>query len=365
MPGVYISYPFCGQKCSFCNFASGVFSADLEREYVNALVAEIRSFAFPWHPETVYIGGGTPSRTASADLLRILGAVPGNPWREATLEAAPGSLTPEAVDAWVSAGINRVSLGVQSFMARELASTGRRHDAATAEADCQLLRSRGIAEINIDLIVGLPHQTELSLVESLDWIERLQPPHVSVYLFEVDEDSRLGLEVLQGGRKYSASSVPDGDRMAGMYQLAVDRLETLGIHRYEISNFARPGSESRHNLKYWQLEPYVGFGADAHSFLNGLRWGNVETAAEYVARWQLHRPPALDATLAIPEDEKFFVGLRLMNGVPVSAEDYARYGEAIDRFTEAGLLIRSEDRIALTDRGVLLSNEVCQEFLSD
>ncbi len=363
MSGVYISYPFCAQKCSFCNFASGVFPADLERQYTEALIAEISAHSWPWTPETVYIGGGTPSRAPGAEIARILDSVPGRPWTEATIEAAPGSLTTEAVDAWVAAGLNRVSLGVQSFVKRELASTGRKHTAETVVADVELLRSKGIADINIDLIAGLPHQTEITLDESLGYVERLEPTHVSVYLFEIDEDSRLGLEVLQEGGRYSAASVPGPDAMAALYERAVSRLESMGIPRYEISNFARPGSESRHNLKYWQLEPYIGFGADAHSFVDGMRWGNVEAAAEYVARRQLHRTPALEATPAIPDEEKFFVGLRLMRGIPVSEAEYARHRDALERLLEAGLVARLEDRIALTDRGVLLSNEVCAEFI--
>jgi oxygen-independent coproporphyrinogen III oxidase len=229
VPGVYISFPFCAQKCTFCNFASGVFPRELEDEYLSALRHELGAHNWHWRPETVYIGGGTPSRLTTAKLQQILNAVPGRPWREATLEAAPGSLTRERVAGWVQAGIDRVSLGVQSFVQRELARTGRKHDAAVVAADVELLRKSGIKNINIDLIAGLPGQTCESWAESLAWIERLRPPHVSVYLFEIDEDSRLGLEVIQGGSRYDAGAVPDDGLAAELYETAVHRLHDIGI----------------------------------------------------------------------------------------------------------------------------------------
>jgi oxygen-independent coproporphyrinogen III oxidase len=245
MPGVYISYPFCAQKCSFCNFASGV--SPHEGEYPGALIAEIAGHAWEWTPDTVYIGGGTPSRLDGSVLRMILDGVPGYPWAETTIEAAPGRLTADNVRAWKDAGINRVSLGVQSFVKQELVRTGRRHDAEIVSSDCALLRAVGIANINIDLIAGLPFQTAASWHESLDWIERLRPPHVSVYLFEIDEDSRLGFEILNNGQRYGARTVPSDDAAADLYEVAVERLGAIGIERYEISNFAQPGMESPRN----------------------------------------------------------------------------------------------------------------------
>ncbi len=208
MPGVYISYPFCAQKCTYCNFASGVFPVKLEQDYLDALSAEIAAFDWPWRPETVYLGGGTPSRLQPAGLRRILDAIPGRPWREATMEVAPGGLTAELAAAWVEAGLNRVSLGVQSFIPRELARTGRKHTAEIVAGEIAMLRSAGLTNINVDLIAGLPGQTAASWRESLDWIEKLDPPHVSVYMLEVDEDSRLGNEVLLNGKRYGAPDVP-------------------------------------------------------------------------------------------------------------------------------------------------------------
>ena len=364
MPGVYISFPFCAQKCSFCNFASGVFPRELEREYLDALIAEIQAHDWRWTPETVYIGGGTPSRIAGEDLQRLLATIPERPWREATIEAAPGSLSAERIRSWVAAGLNRVSLGVQSFVELELARTGRKHTAEVVQQDVAMLREAGIENINIDLIAGLPGQTPESWTVSLDWVEHLAPPHVSVYLFEIDEDSRLGLEVLNNGQRYGAGAVPDDESMAGLYEMAVERLQAMGIERYEISNFALPGCESVHNLKYWKLEPYIGFGADAHSFDGRMRWGNVESAAEYVSRSRAGLPVRLDTTDACAEEERFFVGLRLMNGIRPEPSEWSRFAEPIERLIGGGLLQRDGDMLRLTGRGVLVSNEVFQEFLA-
>src|SRR5271154_5010533 len=285
MPGVYISYPFCAQKCTYCNFASGVFPRELEPRYVEALAIEIDAHSWNWQPETIYLGGGTPSSLDARDLDRILGGIPGRAhWREATIEVAPGTITGERAAAWVHSGINRVSLGVQSFVLRELARTGRKHTAEIVEREIATLRSAGLANINVDLIAGLPGQTRASWSESLTWIERLEPPHVSVYMLEIDQDSRLGSEVLLNGKRYGAPDVPSDELTAEFYEKAVERLGQMGTQRYEISNFARPGYESLHNLKYWKLEPYAGFGADAHSFDGVLRGQNIESPSDYVAR---------------------------------------------------------------------------------
>jgi len=352
MPGVYISYPFCAQKCTYCNFASGVFPRDLESRYLDSLQAELRQTAWSWTPETVYLGGGTPSQI---DPASILAEVPGRPWREATLEAAPGTITAEKASAWRGAGINRVSLGVQSFIGRELARTGRKHTAETVESEVGLLRAAGIDSINVDLIAGLPGQTPESWSQSLDWIEKLGAPHASVYMLEVDEDSRLGREILLGGQHYGASDVPSDDQIADFYEIAVDRLARLGLNRYEISNFARPGFESVHNLKYWRREPYLGFGADAHSFDGESRWQNPESVSDYIAN-----PHAGERVPADAVSERFFLGLRLSEGID---GDWSPFTSAIERFLREGLLERAEGRVRLTSRGVLLSNEVFAEFV--
>ena len=364
MPGVYISYPFCAQKCTYCNFASGVFSAALEREYREALAAEIAAADWPWRPETVYIGGGTPSRMDARNLERILASIPGQPWQEATIEAAPGGITADRATDWLRAGITRVSLGVQSFVERELARTGRKHNAEIVAAEVTVLRDAGLTNINIDLIAGLPGQSLDSWRQSLAWIERFEPPHVSVYMLEVDDDSRLGHEILLNGKRYGAADVPGADLIAEMYELAVEELRRQGICRYEISNFARTGFESLHNLKYWRLEPYVGFGADAHSFDGVQRFQNVESAAKYVECIQRGRRARLASEPANLAEERFFVGLRLSDGIRPEASEWKQFQKPIQQFLDEGLLERRGDSLRLTDRGVLLSNEVFAEFIA-
>jgi oxygen-independent coproporphyrinogen-3 oxidase len=355
MPGVYLSYPFCAQKCTYCNFASGVFPRELESRYVEALFAELRGTEWPWTPETVYLGGGTPSQMDPDALEKLLAEIPGREWTEATIEVAPGSITREKIAAWRKVGINRVSLGVQSFNAKELSRTGRKHTAETVIDDVALLREVGITNINLDLIAGLPFQTRGSWNASLDWIERVGAPHVSVYMLEVDDDSNLGRELLALGSRYGAGAVPCEDDIAEFYETAVDQLKSIGINRYEISNFARAGFESRHNLKYWRREPYLGFGADAHSFDGESRWQNAESAAEYCKH-----PRAVEKTTADPTSERFFLGLRLSEGIDGPWEPFAG---AIRQFIDDGLLEQSGTRVRLTPRGVMLSNEVFQEFV--
>ncbi len=356
MPGVYISYPFCAQKCSYCNFASGVFPKALEAEYQGRLLGELEKTSWPWRPETIYFGGGTPSLWPVSDLAAVLERVPGRPWREATMEAAPGTLTPEKIDAWMQAGINRVSLGVQSFVTAELRRTGRKHDAATVRGDVAMLRAAGLTNINLDLIAGLAGQTRESWLSSVEQLLELEPPHSSVYILEVDEDSRLGAEVLLNGVRYGAPDVPSEELQVELYETAVERLGAAGIGRYEISNFARAGMESLHNLKYWKLEEYLGFGADAHSLAGGVRWRNAESPSEYVQQGET-RQEREAADLA---RERYWVGLRLLEGV----EDRGEYPAAMAELVGDGLLERQGSRVRLTARGVLLSNEVFERFIA-
>jgi len=356
--GVYLSYPFCAQKCTYCNFASGVFPRALEGRYLDVLRAEIARHQWAWRPETVYLGGGTPSAMDPDELASLLNLIPGRPWLEATLETAPGSVTPEKARAWADAGIDRVSLGVQSFVQPEIARTGRKHTAEIVAAEMDLLRATGLRKINIDLIAGLSGQNAATWQASLDWIARLAPDHVSVYMLEVDEDSRLGREILAGGTRYGAADRPSGDLTADLYEIAAERLASLGLHRYEISNFAIPGHESRHNMKYWLLEPYAGFGCDAHSFDGRLRWQNPESVTGYLGEW---RPVSVARN---PLEERFFVGLRLTRGVRPEPHEWHTFAEPIGRFIRQGLLETDGEMLRLTGRGVMLSNEVFQEFLT-
>ena len=361
MAGVYISYPFCAQKCSFCNFASGVGRSGERGRYHEALLREMQKHQWNWTPETVYIGGGTPSLASAEFLDRLLAEMPGESVEEITLECAPGTIAPDVLPKWRQAGINRVSLGVQSFVEQELRLTGRRHTAKVVARDVADLRAAGIGNINLDLIAGLPEQTLDSWEVSLEWIQRLAPPLVSVYLFEADDDSRLGKELGSGGVRYGAGLMPSDDRMAEFYERAVERLGRMGIERYEISNFAAAGCESRHNLKYWRLEPYVGFGLDAHSFDCGRRWANPDSLETYLDEAR-STPEASDTDSG---EEHFFVGLRLEQGIEPSEREWLRFATPIEKWVGLGMLKRDGARLRLSAQGVLLSNEIFAEFLSD
>lgn len=338
---------------------SGVSPRETIHHYERALLDEVRAYAWDWLPETVYFGGGTPSLMAPELLGELMGSIPNGRLREVTLECAPGTLDTSRIVQWSRGGVNRVSLGVQSFVAAELRQTGRRHTAETVRRDVELLRQAGIENINLDLIAGLPEQNADSWEHSLDWIESLAPPHVSVYIFETDEDSRLGKEMLLGGRRYGAQAMPSDDLVTDLYKRAVDRLAAMGIARYEISNFARNGRESRHNLKYWRREPYIGFGLDAHSFDGTYRWSNPDSIETYLMRSPSNERVASDAC-----EEHFFVGLRLMAGIEPSAAEWSRFAEPIERHLRSGMLQRDGGRLRLSGAGVLVSNEIFQDFIN-
>ena len=278
--GIYISVPFCRTKCSYCNFASDVFSHALFERYVDRVCADIENSRktaaemggeLEHEVDSIYLGGGTPTVLASAQLERIFTTVRRqfdvSAQAEVTVECAPGTLTSAMVETLLRCGVNRVSLGVQSFVDQEAAVVGRLHNRATVLEEITRLRSAGISNINIDLIAGLPHQTAESWDFSLSEAIATGAPHASVYMLEVDEDSRLGSELLAGGARYHAHFVPDEEATADFYLAACSRFQSSGTKQYEISNFAREGFESLHNLKYWTRQPYLGFGVDAHSML--------------------------------------------------------------------------------------------------
>src|SRR5215472_10107914 len=302
--GAYVQVPFCQTKCTYCNFHTGVFSAELYGPYVDAVCREIAGFprllrghniagiADP-AVDTAYFGGGTPSLLDPADLTRIVGAIRASfptQLEEVTLEANPETITPPKAAAWLAAGFNRISMGVQSFNDGELRAAGRMHRREDVLRATEILRAAGFRNLSFDLIAGLPHQTDRSWKESVDELLRLQPEHVSIYMMEIDVGSRLGLEVLKGGARYSAKELPSDDSMAEFYEHACAKLADAGYVHYEISNWAMPGSESRHNLKYWRREPYFGFGAGAHSFTGaGSTWSPPEWRSQ---RWANAHDPA-------------------------------------------------------------------------
>jgi oxygen-independent coproporphyrinogen-3 oxidase len=385
--GLYISVPFCKTKCSYCNFASDVFSRTVFENYVSRVCAEIQQAAqtadqmggsLDRTVDTIYFGGGTPTLLDVTQLERIFVTIRQNfsleSGAEITVECAPGTLSSSVLEGLQRCGVNRVSLGVQSFDDKEAASVGRLHKRATVVEDIVRLRAAGIGNINVDLIAGLPHQTRETWEDSLGQLISLQVPHASIYMLEVDEDSRLGRELIAGGQKYHAHFVPDEDLTADMYEVATERLNAAGILQYEISNFARAGFESIHNLKYWTRQPYFGFGVDAHTMLhsaaNGsaVRFSNPDSLEKYLAGATKER------TLVSSEDalqEAFFLGLRLNKGIDLRSlenefgeNQVGAYAEIISELTKAGFLEGDEARIRLTAKGRMLSNEVFERFIS-
>ena len=384
--GIYVQVPFCQTKCTYCNFHTGVVSSARFAPYVSCVCSEIAGHRGLYEAagialpagiadaavDTIYIGGGTPSLLDPEHLGRIVGAVRENfacEVSEVTLEADPETVTEEKAAAWVAVGINRVSFGVQSFSDDELKAAGRMHRRADVYRAAATLRAAGIANISFDLIAGLPKQTRASWRESLDSLVELAPEHVSVYLLEVDEGSRLGGELLRGGKRYSAGDVPDDDEMAEFYETACSVLEAAGYEHYEISNWAKPGFASRHNLKYWRREPYLGFGAGAHSFSGTERWANAHDAAEYVnavtaGRLPVEQHEALTAESAL--EEELFLGLRQLEGIDVARIE-REYGVSLDsrfaRLSSAGLIQRAGSVVRLAPGRVSVSNEVFVELM--
>ena len=366
MTGVYISFPFCAQKCTYCNFASGVFPQHLIGPYIESLRAEIQGAVFPSEPDTLYLGGGTPSLLEPPQLRAILEVLPVRLWREATIEAAPGTITAGKAAGWASLGINRVSLGVQSFVPEVAHAAGRRHKPEQVAAEIALLACEGISNINIDLISGLAHETAETWETSLGWLEQLFPQHVSVYMLEVDDESRLGGELRSGGQRFGASCVPSEDDIARFYLQAIERLRKISVVQYEISNFARPGCESIHNLKYWNMQPYLGFGADAHSFDGAKRWSNVESPSGYVERMRLgHGVCEIEEWNPVRRlQEKFFTGLRQTAGIQVAEPEILPFRHSIESLTGRGWLVWTpEGRLQLTPQGLMFSNEVFEHFI--
>jgi len=395
--GIYVSIPFCRSKCTYCNFASGVYPASEHSRYVERVIGDLAGAGawaaalgaeLPLRLETVYLGGGTPSLLAPELLARIFAVIRAefslDADAEITMECAPGQLADASLEAMVAAGVNRVSLGVQSFVDSEAHASGRLHNRATVESDLRRLRAAGIDNLNVDLIAGLAGQTFASWEKSLAALARSGVPHASVYMLEVDEDSRLGREVLAGGLRYRAGLVPNDDAIAHMYERAIERLEAAGLRQYEISNFSRPGFESRHNLRYWQRRPYLGVGLDASSALHAaafwtsdverkesrcmLRASTTSDLKKYLAGNGEPETAWLSPTLQ--HEEAWFLGLRTNAGVDVAALE-REFGRAmiepamvtVRKLVKDGLLIFDGERARLTARGRLISNDVFQEFL--
>jgi oxygen-independent coproporphyrinogen III oxidase len=386
--GVYVQVPFCQTKCSYCNFHTGVVPGARFAPYVEAICREIRDHHKLLHAagvvlpsnsplssrlvDTVYIGGGTPSLLEPSLLADILLAIRDNfqcSFEEVTLEVDPETITRQKARAWVAAGINRLSFGTQSFVDEELKAAGRRHRREDIYNALPILRAAGMRNISFDLIAGLPKQTRESWRRSLDELVGVSPEHASVYIMEIDEGSRLGLEVLRGGARYSARDLPGEDVMAEFYETGQEVLKAAGFEQYEISNWAKPGFLSRHNLKYWRREQYLGFGAGAHSFSGTQRWANMHDAAAYVAAITANQSAAesvAQVTQAQALEEELFLGLRQLSGIDLGRIE-RHYGVALwekaGKLASAGMLEREGEFVRVVAGKLTVSNEVIVELL--
>jgi putative oxygen-independent coproporphyrinogen III oxidase len=388
--GVYIQVPFCASRCSFCNFSSRVERSSIFDQYTRSLQAEITGSAgfyaeraIPRETlrlpvDSVYIGGGTPTLLGAERLGLLVGTLRDrlefNRDLEFTLETTPGSVNASQLQALRRLGVNRLSIGAQTFDDRELRTVGRLHAAADSEELVNRARDAGFANLSLDVIAGLPHQSATSFRRTLETAARLRPQHLSLYLFEIDEKSRLGREVVHGGNRYAAEAAPDEQFMVDAYESGRRFLASEGYVQYEISNFALPGYESHHNQKYWQLDPYVGFGAGAHSFDGLRRWANQIEARSYVATVARGHSPVTEFRVIPPEEqieEFFFLGLRQLAGVDLSwarsrwGTDHVKpWEDKILSLTREGWLFREGDRVRLSPCSYLVSNEIFQEFVS-
>ena len=370
--GLYVHVPFCAAICSYCNFNRGLLDEDLKRRYVAALTEEIERNGDGSRVDSIFFGGGTPSLLAAGEVARVLDACRGAfdvaPDAETTLEMNPESCRADYASALIEAGIDRVSLGVQSFDDGELARLGRTHTAAGARAAFDALRAAGCGNVSLDLMLWLPGQSRAACAASVDALLALAPDHASLYLLELYPNAPLRDEAARRGW----SQAPDEDA-AAMYLDALSRTDAAGYRQYEISNVARPGRRSRHNLKYWRDGEWLGFGCGAHSTRRGVRWKNVSETARYVDAVERGAPAAEPRRRLSAEErlgDALITGLRLVEGVRLAALERrhgvdlrARYGADVGRFAEAGWMVDAGGRWRLTRAGMLVSNEVLGTFV--
>ena len=372
MLGLYLHVPFCRAICNYCNFNRGLLDEALKSWYVDALEREIREAGDRRAADTIYFGGGTPSLLDPGEIARLVEACRRAytlaPDAEITLEANPETVDPARLAGYREAGVNRISFGVQSFRDEELRRLGRLHDADRARRAVAEARAAGFDNVSLDLMSWLPGQTPDQWQTSVEALVALEPEHASLYLLEVYPNAPLRDEMARAGW----SQAPDEDA-AAMYVWALERLETAGYEHYEISNVARPGRRSRHNLKYWTGGAWRGFGCGAHSTADGARWRNVAGTEDYVARVTAGRSPAIDRRALSSQErleETLFMGLRLADGLDLAdvgrrhgADVWGLYGAQLAPYLQAGLLTRAAGRLRLTREGMLVSNEVLSVFV--
>ena len=370
--GLYVHVPFCAAICNYCNFNRGLFDGELKVRYVAAVLDEIRGAAEPRTPaDTIFFGGGTPSLLEPAEIAAIIAACRGSfdlaPGAEITMEANPETVTPERLERFRAAGVNRLSYGVQSFRDAELQRLSRLHSASRAREAVGMARSAGFDNLSLDLMMWLPQQTVPEWLQSVDALIELEPDHASLYLLELYPNAPLRDEMARA----RWSLAPDDDA-AEMYLQAMARLDAAGYAQYEISNVARPGRESRHNLKYWQDGDWRGFGCGAHSTRAGVRWKNLSSTTEYIAAVGGGAQLSADRRELTGQErveEMLFTGLRLTEGIDLDAvklrygvDVWARYGADLQTFVDEGLLIYDR-RLRLTRAGMLLAHEIMTVFI--
>ena len=371
--GLYLHIPFCSAICNYCNFNRGLFDAELKQQYVAALKEEIHRRADGAAADTVFFGGGTPSLLEPTEIADLIEACRAgfalSPDAEITLEANPETVSDERLAGFRRAGVNRLSFGVQSFRDEELLRLSRLHSAARARDAFRQARRAGFDNISLDLMMWLPQQSLPDWLASVEGLIELSPDHASLYLLEIYPNAPLRDAMARA--KWSLA--PDDDA-ADMYLQAMERLDAAGYAQYEISNVARPGRESRHNLKYWTDGEWLGFGCGAHSTRNGVREKNVSSTTEYIARVADRGQMAAERrelTAQERVEEALFTGLRLCRGLDLTevksryaVDVWAEYGGELQPFVEGGLLIYDGGRMRLTRAGMLLAHEVMTVFIN-
>ncbi len=371
--GLYVHVPFCSAICNYCNFNRGLFESGVKDRYLSALEQEIRTSPHAAAPaDTIFFGGGTPSLLEPAEVARTIRACRESfdlaPDAEITLETNPETSTAERMAGFRAAGVNRVSFGVQSFREEELRRLGRIHSADRARAAVAEARAAGIDNVSVDLMMWLPQQTPAHWRQNIEALLDIEPQHASLYLLELYPNAPLKEDMARAGW----SLAPDDDA-ADMYLWSMERLDGAGYEQYEISNVARPGHASRHNLKYWQDGEWIGFGCGAHSTRAGVRWKNVAATAEYVTRIAANQSVVVERrelTRDLQLEEALFTGLRLSEGIDLERvgsrygkDVWATFGDALRPALEAGLAVREGARLRLTREGMLLANEILSVFV--
>ena len=382
MLGLYLHVPFCSAICSYCNFNRGLFDADLKGRYVSALEREIRTAPFPFEASTaprevdsIFFGGGTPSLLEPSEIARLIEACRSSfavtADAEITLETNPETATDDRLAGFRAAGVNRISFGVQSFEDDELARLGRIHSAARARDAILDARRAGFTNLSFDLMLWLPGQSFSSWLRTVDEAIALAPDHLSLYLLELYPNAPLK-EAMARATSQPWAQAPD-DEAADMYLAGLDRLDLAGFRQYEISNVAKPGFESKHNLKYWKAGDWYGFGCGAHSTVGGWRWRNLASTTDYVRRVEAGEAVA-ESIAQQSADERFteaiFTGLRLSEGIDLrefearyGRDPWVRYGDDLTPFLDAAVIWKKGTRVGLTRQGMLVANEVLTTFV--